>query len=85
MSKSTTGRSTWWWPLGLIAAGLLVWGALFALGAYLDLGSERPDENSSRDWQKGLIVLGCTLGFLAFWGIALWNRSRRMRREKPER
>jgi hypothetical protein len=29
-----------------------------------------------------LIVMGCTLGFLAFWGLALWNRSRRLRRSR---
>lgn len=27
---------------------------------------------------KGLVVLGCSGGFLAFWGILLWSRSRRL-------
>lgn len=68
-----------WWPIALIAIVLLVWGGMFALGAYLELGSERPDRDGSRAWQKGLIVMGCTLAFLAFWGLALWGRSRRMK------
>jgi hypothetical protein len=71
-----------WLPLAIIAGGLLLWGGMFALGAYLELGSERPAEDSSRALLKGLITIGCTLAFLAFWGIALWNRSRRLRRMK---
>jgi hypothetical protein len=72
----------WWWPIAIIAAALLVWGGMFALGAYLDLGSERPDDGNFRGWQKGLIVMGCTLAFLAFWGAALWNRGRRLRNRR---
>ena len=80
-------QTTKWWSIAVIAAALLVWGAMFALGAYLDLGSERPDEGNGRGWLKGLIVMGCTLAFLALWGLALWNRSRRLkqlRNSKPE-
>ena len=81
---SNNAPARWRWPIALIAVGLLVWGSLFALGAYLDLGSQRLDDNSGRDWMKGLIVLGCTLAFLAFWGLLLWNRSRRLRWKKPK-
>jgi hypothetical protein len=72
----------WWWPIAVIAVALLVWGAMFALGAYLDLGSERPREGNARGLLKGLIVMGCTLAFLAFWGLALWNRSRRLKKSR---
>lgn len=83
MENRLTKRKLYrWLPLAIIAGGLLLWGGMFALGAYLELGSERPAQDSTRALQKGLITIGCTLAFLAFWGIALWNRNRRLRRTK---
>jgi membrane protein DedA with SNARE-associated domain len=62
-----------WLPFAILAVALCVWAALFALGAYLEPSADEP----RHDWRKPLIVLGCMAGFLAFWGIALWRRSRR--------
>jgi hypothetical protein len=66
-----------WGPFALLAAGLLVWAALFALGAYLEWGADRP----THDIRKPLVILGCMAAFLTFWGAALWLRSRRQRRQ----
>jgi hypothetical protein len=65
-----------WLPIALLAAALVIWAALFAAGAYLNLGADRP----IHDLRKPLIILGCMAGFLTFWGAALWLRSRRQRR-----
>ena len=62
-----------WLPFALLAAALVAWAALFAAGAYLELGADRPD----RDFRKPLIVMGCMAVFLSIWGLALWARSRR--------
>jgi hypothetical protein len=62
-----------WLPFAVIAAALVVWAGLFALGAYLQPGVDQP----RHDLRKALIVLGCMAGFLAIWGGALWRRSRR--------
>ena len=50
-----------------------VWAGLFALGAYLEPSADKPQH----DFRKPLIVLGTMAAFLAFWGVALWRRSRR--------
>lgn len=84
MNRDSNGGGTDRWVLALIAAGLLVWGCLFALGVFLDLGSARPETDRTLGIEKGLIVLGCTLAFLGFWGLALWNRGRRLRRKKRD-
>jgi hypothetical protein len=55
----------------------VIWAGLFAVGAYLNLGADRP----SYDLRKPLIILGCMAGFLTFWGMALWMRARRGRRQ----
>ena len=62
-----------WLPLALLAAALVVWAGWFALGAYLEPSADQP----RHDWRKPLIVLACMAAFLAFWGVALWRRSRR--------
>jgi hypothetical protein len=51
----------------------LLWAGMFALGAYLEPGADRP----THDIRKPLIVMGFMGAFLAFWGTALWLRSRR--------
>jgi membrane protein DedA with SNARE-associated domain len=66
-----------WLPFAALAAALVVWAVLFAVGAYLELGADRP----AHDWRKPLVVLACMAVFLALWGLALW-RSARRRREK---
>jgi hypothetical protein len=61
-----------WVPLALLAAALVAWGVLFAAGAYLELGADRPQH----DYRKPLIVLATMGAFLAFWAVALWRRER---------
>jgi hypothetical protein len=58
----------------MLAAALVVWAAIFALGAYLEWGADKP----RHDFRKPLIILGTMAAFLAFWGLALWVRSRRV-------
>jgi membrane protein DedA with SNARE-associated domain len=62
-----------WLPLGVLAVVLLAWAAMFAAGAYLQLGADAP----KHDLRKPLIIMGCMVVFLGVWGIALWKRSRR--------
>ncbi len=64
-----------WLPLAVLAAALVVWTALLALGAFLQLGAVRP----RHDWTKSLAMLGVLWIFLAGWGLALWLRARRNR------
>jgi Na+/melibiose symporter-like transporter len=54
----------------LILAGLLVWGGMLALGAYL---------NNASGW-AGAVVAACSLTFIGFWGLLLAARQRRLRR-----
>jgi hypothetical protein len=69
---STTPRKTWL-PFAILAMGLIAWAGLFALGAYLEWGADKP----RHDLRKPLIILAVMAVFLAFWGSALWRRSRR--------
>jgi predicted AlkP superfamily pyrophosphatase or phosphodiesterase len=71
--KSSSRKS--WLPIAALAAALVIWAGLFAAGAYLNLGADRP----LHDLRKPLIILGCMAGFLTVWGAALWLRARRMR------
>jgi membrane protein DedA with SNARE-associated domain len=64
-----------WLPLIILAAALVAWAGVFALGAYLEPSADKP----IHDWRKPLIVLGSMAAFLAFWGVALWRRERRNR------
>lgn len=56
--------------LGIMAA-LFVWGTLHAAGAYL----------YNLDMRKPFVVYAFVGGFLAFWGVAVMLRNRRLRRE----
>ncbi len=61
--------------LPLIAVSLLAWATYHAIGAYLyNYNLARP-----------LMVLGCMLAFLGFWGLMLWSRSRRLKRQAAAR
>jgi membrane protein DedA with SNARE-associated domain len=62
-----------WLPLAILAAALVVWAIMFAIGAYLEPGADRPHH----DARKAFIILVTMGAFLAFWGIALWVRARR--------
>jgi membrane protein DedA with SNARE-associated domain len=62
-----------WLPFAILAAALIVWAGMFALGAYLEPSADKP----VHDVRKPLIVMGTMAAFLAFWGVALWWRNRR--------
>jgi len=64
-----------WLAFGLIAGSLTVWAGMFALGAYLEWGADKP----RHDYRKPLIIMATMATFLAVWGLALWLRSRRKR------
>lgn len=55
-----------------IMVALLVWGGYLAIGA-VRAGGNHPA-------LRGLIVLACSLFFIAFWWIALTVRQRRLSR-----
>jgi len=55
-----------------IVIGLILWGALLGLGAYVFRGQH--------DLRKPLIILACVGVFVGFWGVLLWvNRGRLLR------
>jgi hypothetical protein len=56
-------------PILIIMAGLLIWGALHALGAFLF--------RETYDYRKPLIVLVCVGGFIFTWACLLLLRHRR--------
>jgi membrane protein DedA with SNARE-associated domain len=60
-----------WLPFAVLAAALVVWAALFALGAYLEWGADQP----RHDLRKPLIILATMAAFLGVWGTALWLRA----------
>jgi membrane protein DedA with SNARE-associated domain len=64
-----------WLPFALLAAGLIVWAGLFALGAYLEWGADRP----RHDVRKPLIIIAAMAAFLSLWGLALWLRAHKSR------
>lgn len=57
--------------LPLIAVAVLAWGLFHAVGAYWN--------NDFRNPARFVMVLGCTVAFLAFWGVMLWFRQRRLK------
>ena len=59
----------------LIAAGVLAWGIFLGIGAYL----------FNHNIMRFVMVMGCVGGFLAFWGVMLYARSVRLKRQKPRR
>ena len=61
-----------WVPLAILAAALVVWTILLALGAFLELGADQP----RHDFRKPMFVLGSMAVFLSIWGLALWVRTR---------
>jgi membrane protein DedA with SNARE-associated domain len=66
-----------WLPFAVLAAALIIWAGLFALGAYLEWGADQP----RHDLRKPLIILVTMAAFLAIWGLALGFRAWRMRRK----
>jgi hypothetical protein len=68
-------RPNSWLPLVVLAAALIIWAGLFAVGSYLELSADQP----RHDLRKPLIILASMLTFLSLWGLALWLRKRRTR------
>jgi membrane protease YdiL (CAAX protease family) len=66
-----------WLPLLILGLALVVWAGLFALGAYLELGADRP----RYDIRKPLVVFATMALFLGAWGLLLWKRAGRSRRK----
>jgi hypothetical protein len=66
-----------WLPLLLLGLALLAWAGLFALGAYLELGADRP----RYDIRKPMVVLASMALFLGVWGFLLWKRASGSRRK----
>jgi membrane protein DedA with SNARE-associated domain len=62
-----------WLPLALLGGALVIWAALFAVGAYLEPSADRP----RHDIRKPIIILATMATFLAIWAMALWWRNRR--------
>jgi len=67
---STPPRHSWL-PFAALAAALMIWAGLFALGAYLEWGADQP----RHDLRKPLIILAAMTAFLAIWGLALGLRA----------
>jgi len=62
----------------LLFGALLLWGLLLAAGVSLfHYDVERQDMVLQFRPLGGVIVLGCVLAFLGFWGLLLWHRRRR--------
>ena len=55
-----------------IVLGVFVWGAIHAVGAYVNYSYDSP----WRVW-RGVVVLLCVEAFLAFWLLMLWLRRGR--------
>jgi len=73
--NSNTPKS--WLPFALLAAALVLWAGLFALGAYLEWGADQP----RHDLRKPLIIMASMAAFLGVWGLALWLRAWRARKK----
>jgi hypothetical protein len=62
----------------LIMAGVLAWGVFHAIGAYWNYSA------NTNPW-RFVIVLGCVVAFLGFWGIMLAARNARLRKQNQRR
>jgi 4-amino-4-deoxy-L-arabinose transferase-like glycosyltransferase len=69
MEHEPTNRRLLLWA---IIAGLVAWGALLGLGAYLGLDPQTPD----RDYRRLWVVVAMTGGFLVVWLIMLALKRR---------
>ena len=70
MESEPTNRRLLMW---LVFGGLVAWGALLGLGAYLGLDPETPD----LDYRRALVVAGTIGGVILFWLAALLWRGKK--------
>ena len=64
--------------LATVVIGLAAWGLFHTVGAYQ--GAE-PDD---ADIRRSLVVAASFALFMGFWGLMLWLRSARLRRERQQ-
>ncbi len=62
------------WGILIVAAGLLLWGAVHAVGAY----------RASHHLGRALMIFGAVLGFLVFWFVLLLAFRRRLNRRSSK-
>ena len=67
--------------IGIIVA-VAAWGVFHAVGVYFGgiNWNEEVDLRNAKypaDFRRSLVVLASVLGFLGFWGLMLWLRSKR--------
>jgi hypothetical protein len=73
-ANDRTVRNPFRWAFVAIMAAVLAWGIFHAVGAY------RYNHNPLR----AVMVLGCVVGFLTFWGVMLASRRARLARQAKE-
>ena len=56
-----------------IVVGLLIWGGLLAMGAYVFQGRY--------DYRKPLIIMACVGLFIGFWTVMIWRHRGRFDRQ----
>lgn len=64
--------------IGVIMLAVLAWGVYHAAGAYWMY------KLNHNPW-RGVMVLGCVLGFVGFWLLMLNSRKRRLQGRAPRR
>ena len=62
--------------LATVVIGLAAWGVFHTVGAYQGI---EPDDV---DIRRSLVVATSFILFMGFWGLMLWLRSARLKREK---
>ena len=65
--------------LATIVIGLAAWGIFHTVGAY------RGVEPDDVDIRRSLVVAVSFTLFMGFWGLMLWLRSAKLKREKQSR
>jgi hypothetical protein len=63
-----------------IMGGLIVWGLLLGLGAYLfhgDANTVRQGKAETEAILRGIIVAACAVAFVGFWWVMLATRGAR--------
>ena len=59
----------------IVAVALLGWGVFHAVGAARKPGGTL----------QAVLVIGCMVAFVGFWGTMLWSRSKRLQRQAARR
>jgi len=65
--------------LATVVIGLAAWGIFHTVGAYQGI------EPEDVDIRRSLVVAASFSLFMGFWGLMLWLRSARLKREKQSR